>query len=202
MSVQETPAERTARHLRHCKRMAELGMALAEAAATRATQAFALPPRMAAVEPGALLPFPGAHPATLFTQLASVVRLAITLECRVAAGEVANQANDSQADPRRSKIRLAIRHATEGLANRAELREEADELLDTELALDPDGTTSLSDLLATICEELDFDLDYEEAEADLVSADLTASLVKQPSRAKQTGKANRPRRAKPTRQPH
>ncbi len=53
------------------------------------------------------------------------------------------------------------------------LREEADDLLETELALDPDGTTSLPDLLETICEDLGFELDYQQLAADLATPDPT-----------------------------
>ncbi len=177
--------------MHQCQRLAELGMMLAEAAAARAQMAFArLPPGREQEDEAA----PRApHPATLFTQLASVVRHAITLECRIAAGRGA-LAPQTQADPRRAKIRRAIRQATQGHFGRADLLEEADELLEAELALDPDGTTSLPDLLATICEDLGFELDYEKLEAELAAPD--------PTGAEDTGQPEWPHGAQPRRPPH
>ena len=168
-SCAESAAERTARHMRLCRRLADLAMQLAEAAAARAAEALDAPApdrHQDPADPDAQ-PLPGTHPATLFTRLAGVVRQAIALECRVVAGHAASMAPHTQADPRRAKIRLAIRHATEGRLNRAELRHQADTLLNTELALDPDGTASLPDLLATLCEDLNFRIDYDRLANDL-----------------------------------
>ncbi len=166
--IPETAAERTERHLFVCQRLTELGMKLAEAAAARAEMAFAqLPPGPEQQNDPAPRPPRGPHPATLFNQLASAVRQAIKLECRIVAGHAATLGAQTQADPRRAKIRLAIRHATAGRRDRAKTREDADAMLETELALDPDGTTPLPDLLGTMCEDLAFSLDYEKLATDL-----------------------------------
>ena len=162
----ETDAERTARHVAVCKRLAELGMMLTRAAAAQATQALANPPSEG--DPDA----PSLEAVTRFTRLAAGVRRAITLECRIAAGDTAF-APDTQADPRRAPIRLALRHATRASADRACLREEADEMLDEELAQDPDGFTPPEDILAAICEDLDIGMDWEHA------ADLSAQSAGQ-----------------------
>ena len=45
-------------------------------------------------------------------------------------------------------------------------------MLDEELALDPDGVSSLPDLLATICEDLGFKVDYEKLAVDLDAQDV------------------------------
>ncbi len=170
--IPETAAERTTRHMGQCQRLAELGMVLAEAAAARAQMAFAqLPPGPEQDTDQAPRPLRATHPATLFAQLSNVVRQAIRLECRIVAGHAATLGSHVQADPRRAKIRRAIRQATDGRPNRAKLREEADEMLETELALDPDGTTSLPDLLEAICEDLGFELDYEQLATELATAD-------------------------------
>ncbi len=171
--IHETAGERTARHLGQCQRLAELAMMLAEAAAARAQMAFAqLPPGPEQRnEPAPRLPR-APHPATLFAHLSSAVRQAIKLETRIVAGHAATLGAHTQADPRRAKIRRAIRQATHGRPDRAILREQADEMLETELALDPDGTTSLPDLLETICEDLGFKLDFDQLAADLATRDL------------------------------
>lgn len=166
----ETAAERKARHLRQCQDLTALGMVLARAAAARAEMAFAqLPsgPEQEAAEPNGTLV---SDPATIFNRMARVVRHAIMLEHSIAAGRSAAFVPD-QSDPRRAKMRLAIWQATEGRPDRAELREEADDMLDEELALDPDGTASLADLLDAICDDLDLDLD-EEVAANLATPDL------------------------------
>ncbi len=166
----ETAAERTERHLRQLRNMADLGELLAERAAARAEMAFAqLPPGPEQKGDASARPQRGPHPATLFAQLAGVVRQSIRLECRVVAGHAASMPRHTQADPRRAKIRRAIRQATTGRPDRAIRRQEADALLETELALDPDGTASLPDLLDTICEDVGFNLDYQQPSADLAA---------------------------------
>ncbi len=160
----ETTAERHARQQAQCRRLAELGMRLAELAAQRTEQVLAEQPP--ATEHPSEPPTPRApHPASLFAHLSSAVRQAIKLEERIVTGAIR-----AQADPRRATLRIAIREATQDRSGRRRLREEADELLETELALDPDGTTPLPDLLATICEDLGFELDYEKLASSLAAA--------------------------------
>ncbi len=169
----ETANERTERHLRQLRRMADLAEILAEAAAARAQMTLAeLPPgpEQAGQPPSRLQRPP--NPTKLFTQLANVLRQSINLECRIIAGRAAALPRHTQADPRRAKIRRAIRQATTGRPDRAVRRQEADALLETELALDPDGTNSLPDLLETICEDVGFELDYEQLAADLAAATI------------------------------
>ena len=111
-------------------------------------------------------------------QLSNAVRQAIRLECRIVAGHAATLA--TPADPRaanlrRARIRRAIRQATQGHSDRAKLCAEADDMLDVELALDPDGTIALPDLLETICDDLGFELDYEKLAADLAILQTTCT---------------------------
>ena len=164
----ETAAERTARHVAHCKRLAELGLMLARGAAKRAGQALAAPPS----EPGNEDAPADSDPVVLFTQLAGSVRRSIMLERRLVAGHAAAGAPLTQADPRRARIRLALCRAAGDRIDRDELCEEAEEMLDEELALDPDGASSLPDLLADICEDLGFEVDYEKLAADLGARDV------------------------------
>ena len=129
---------------------------LARTAAERAGQALA-EPASAQNEGDAA----AADQIELFTLLAGAVRRSIMLERRLVAGHAATTAPRNQADPRRDKAVLALRRATRGRIDASELCEEANEMLDEELAQDPDGTTPLPDLLATICEDLGFELDHE-----------------------------------------
>ncbi len=164
----ESANERTERHLRQLRRMADLAEILAEAAAARAQMALAeLPPgpEQAGQPPSRLQRAP--NPTKLFAQLASVLRQCINLERRIIAGHAAAMPKHTQADPRRAKIRRAIRQATTGRPDRAIRRQEADALLEAELALDPDGIASLPDLLETICQDVGFELNYDQLAADL-----------------------------------
>ncbi len=168
--IPETAAERTARHLGQCQRLAELAMMLAEAAAARAAIAFAQhPPGPEQADDPTARPPRAPHPASLFAHLSNAVRAAIRLETRIVAGHAATLSRHTQADPRRAKIRRAIRQATIGRVSRAEIHQDADRMLAAELALDPDGTASLPDLLAPLCEDLRLELDYEKLAADLAT---------------------------------
>ncbi len=169
-TIPETAAERTARHLGQCQRLAELAMMLAEAAAARAAMAFSRHPPgpEQAGDPSARPPH-APHPASLFTHLSNAVRAAIRLEARIVAGHAAASSRPTGADPRRARIRRAIRQATVGRFARAEIHRDADRMLAAELAMDPDGTTSLPDLLAPLCDDLRLELDYEKLAADLAT---------------------------------
>ena len=194
--IPETAAERTTRHLGQCQRLAELAMMLAEAAAARAAQAFAEHPPGPEQAAGPTSRPPRApHPATLFAHLSSAVRQVIKLETRIVAGHAATLSTHTQADPRRAKIRRAIRQATIGRFARVKIHEDADERLATELALDPDGTTSLPYLLAPLCEDLGLELDYEKLAADLATgpASTASPAIHQPEP---------PRSAQPPIPPH
>ena len=173
----ETAHERTERHLRQLRRLADLAEILAERAAARAEMAFAeLPPGPEQAGQPPARPSRAPHPAKLFAQLASVLRQSISLECRIVAHHEAAMPRHTQADPRRAKIRRAIRQATAGRPDRAIRCQEADDLLETELALDPDGTAPLPDLLDTICQDVGFELDYVQLAADLAAPPLPRPL--------------------------
>ncbi len=174
--IPETAAERATRHMGQCQRLAELGMALAEAAAARAQIALAEPPPAPQQNGPAPIPPRAPHPATLFAQLAHAVRQAIRLEGRIVAGHAATLAVNNQADPRRAKIRRAIRQAAIGHFGRVDLCRKADERLEAELALDPDGTTSLPDLLEPICHDFGIELDYEKLAADLAPTEPASAI--------------------------
>lgn len=83
-AVPETATERTTRHLGICRRLAELGMTLVEAAAEEARHALAPDPTQTPAQAAAAM---RAHinAATRFARLAGSVRQAIAMEQRILA---------------------------------------------------------------------------------------------------------------------
>ncbi len=131
--------DRVARQMRMCRDLAELGMALAQAAAKKALADFA-----ALAEPPAA---PGAAAETgpdytqLFIRLSSNVRQIMLLEARLDAGGAPPRPRAeparAPADPRRAIIRQALDFAIGNRSDRATLCRAAWDLLDQKLAADP-----------------------------------------------------------------
>jgi hypothetical protein len=179
----ESQVERTARHLRMCRELAELGMQLAQAAAQRALRDLQAEPPQAepsqvepsqAEAPPAPPPAPGTEPreprrttdpAILFTRLAGVVRQAVALEARLTAGPPSPSTPHAPAphappDPRRETLTRALDFITEKLPDRATLRREAAQRIDQELAQDPAAATHTEDILVNICDDLRITPDF------------------------------------------
>ena len=164
-------AERTARHLRMCQELAELGMELARAAAARALRDWATPATPAASpdENPAPEPTPQAaaaktlDPGLLFARLSRAVRQSIALEARIAADALVSHRHTHRSpnDPRREILRRALHQASAGHPDHAELRRDTDERLDHELAIDPGQHISVPELLATISEDLGIPITYD-----------------------------------------
>jgi len=168
-SQTQTAEQRTARHLRMCEEMAELGMDLARAAARQAAreaaalEAAAQHPQSGLPTPAQTRPHKTTDPATLFTRLCSAVRQAIALEAKLAnlpaPGRRSSLAAPPIDDPRRAILRQVFHHVTERNPNRQAIRRQTSERLDEELALDPEGNTHVGDLFTKICEDLAVEID-------------------------------------------
>jgi len=154
-----TQEDRTARQLRMCEEMAELGMNLARKAAQDAAARQSADP--AAGDRRSTLG-KTTDPATLFTRLCSAIRQAIALEARLAAGQKPNRKVTGPAlpaDSRRATLRQVFFHVTERNPNRVEIRRATSARLDEELAEDPDGKIHIGDLFTKICEDLAVEID-------------------------------------------
>jgi hypothetical protein len=157
-------------------------MQIARAAAAKALQDGTSPEP--ADQPGAdEAPSPGqaarppssphrADPALAFARLASVVRLTIALEARIAADGFAparspapthrrpgSPAENGPPDPRRPALERAVNDITQHHPRRTQLRRETLERLDLDLLADPDAETPVQSLFASVCEELGLDID-------------------------------------------
>jgi hypothetical protein len=142
----ESPAERKARQLATLRRLGELTMGLAEAAAAKAAQHLA--------EPGP--PEPDgkqADPVLAFTRLSRAVRQTIALEIRVASDDVAPH-RPPPPDPRRPLLRRALHRAAAADPGRPGLKREIDARIEHELLADPEGDAPLGEVFATICDGL------------------------------------------------
>jgi hypothetical protein len=131
--------DRVARQMRMCRDLAELGMALAQAAAKKALTDFA-----ALAEPGDKQAKPDGTTTDytqLFIRLSSNVRQIMLLEARLDAGVAPPRPRAeparAPADPRRAIIRQALDFAIGNRPDRATLCRAAWDLLDQKLAADP-----------------------------------------------------------------
>jgi len=161
----ETAEQRTARHMSMCAELASLGMDLARAAAARCRagdadpEALQPPTEASARRPAAGKP---TDPAIIFIRVTASVRDCIALEAKLAAGLAATTraaAGPRSADPRRPTLLDAFRHVTKNHPDRAALIRETTLLLDEQLAADPDQAIEVPELLWTICNELNIDID-------------------------------------------
>ena len=147
----EDPAERNARQLATLRRLGELTMGLAEAAAAKAAQHLA--------EPGP--PEPDgkqADPVLAFTRLSRAVRQTIALEIRVASDDRAPH-RPPPPDPRRPLLRRALHRAASADPARPGLKREIDARIEHELLADPEGDAQLGEVFATICDGLGLPFD-------------------------------------------
>jgi hypothetical protein len=131
--------DRVARQMRMCRDLAELGMALAQAAAKKALADFA-----ALAQPPAAPAAPvetGPDYTQLFIRLSSNVRQIMLLEARLDAGVAPPRARAEPArppaDPRRAIIRQALDFAIGNRQDRPALCRAAWDQLDQKLAADP-----------------------------------------------------------------
>jgi hypothetical protein len=124
--------DRVARQMRMCRDLAELGMALAQAAAKQALADFAAlaQPADKQAAPAA----PGPDYTQLFIRLSANVRQIMLLEARLDAGEAPPR---PPADPRRAIIRQALDFAIGNRQDRPALCRAAWDQLDQKLAADP-----------------------------------------------------------------
>ena len=129
--------ERAERHMRMCRRLAELSMDLAEAAAALARTDLAEQANPSPTPQAEAQPQPPRPDATArFLRLAGAVRHAIALEARIAAGITATRPpRTHRPDARRPIIRAAL---VEAAGPNETLRLLACERLNQELADDPD----------------------------------------------------------------
>ena len=175
--------ERTARHLAICRELAELAMELACAAArgTLRTWQAEDATEPAAGEEGAQTA-KAADPGLLFARLSTAVRQAITLEARIAAGPQAFNARTPRGpalrpppDERRATIRQVLHEATEHHPDRTAFRKEIAERIEEEIAADPDGEIHMGDMLDSICDDLDIEINWNKIH-DAVLEKLTAPI--------------------------
>jgi hypothetical protein len=134
----ETAEERTARHLAMCRRLADLGMQMAEAAAEQALAQ--------AENPDAPRP-KGPDPSVTYVRLCASVRQSIALEAKILAGPAKTRKTRKRYDPRRPILKRLFKEGTErhhdpaGAA--AALMDYAEEALDA----DPDAKRELCEFV-------------------------------------------------------
>jgi len=145
--------------MRMCQELAELGMQLARAIAAKALQDLA-PPEPAQPEP-APSPKPAADPALAFARITRAVRQCIALEAHLMAGSPQGRPKPQRPapDPRRAPLQNIFETVLRTNPNRAELKRETNERLETQLATDPDGNISIPDIFYTIVNDLGIELD-------------------------------------------
>jgi hypothetical protein len=145
--------------MRMCQELAELGMQLARAIAAKALQDLA-PPEPAQPEP-AQPQKPAADPALAFARITRAVRQCIALEAHLMAGSPQGRPKPQRPppDPRRATLQNIFETVLRTNPNRAELKRETNERLETQLATDPDGNISIPDIFYTIVNDLGIELD-------------------------------------------
>jgi len=153
----ETQEERTARHLRMCRRLAELGMQLAEATAEKAARDMA--------EEDEVLETPkarpkGPDPALSFARYCTTVRQCIALEARIIAGP--KQSGRSRKPPYDVRRNLLKRVFTEGTEKHRDAKEARDILIEAgeeALAADPEGKKQIYDIVWETCAKTGITID-------------------------------------------
>jgi len=150
----EAAEERTQRHLDMCRRLAEMAMDLATAAAERAMQDLSEaeePPETQPKRPAARK----TDPALTFVRLSGVVRQAITLEARIAQGPPtqARRGREKKFDPRRATLKRLVHETIERNPDRNDLRKGAERAIEDHLADDCYDDTPMPDLFQIICKE-------------------------------------------------
>jgi hypothetical protein len=157
--------------LEQLRRLAELGMELAESAARLAKRNMAEPPPdpepVTAEEAGTehlyypcptdLPPTPPRNPEALFNQFARTVQNCINLQNRLIAEHA--KAARPIADPRRVTLRRVLRpliHTVPADSSHPArpTHYTIDQAVDRELKSDPDRATPLSEILTLVCEEI------------------------------------------------
>jgi hypothetical protein len=184
----ESAEERTARHLRVCAELVDLGMDLARRAAARARTGLTDPEeQLAAPDPATLAPADApsepapvatlrraagtclrapacnaVDPALLFIRLAAAVRACVALEARLAGDHQTTPraaAPSRHADPRRACLLDGFRLVTKNHPDRIDLLRETTTRLDEELAADLDQKAEISELFFTICDAVGIEID-------------------------------------------
>jgi len=134
----ETAEQRTARQLAMCRRLADLGMQMAEAAAEQA---------LAEAENPDAPKRKGPDPALTYIRLCASVRQSIALEAKILAGPAKSRKTQKRYDPRRPILKRLFKEGTErhhdpaGAA--AALMDHAEEALDA----DPDAKRELCEFV-------------------------------------------------------
>ncbi len=124
----ETPQERTGRQLRMCRRLAELGMQLAQAAAEQSM-------------------------ALNYVRLCTSVRQSVELEASIAAGPKKSRALRPY-DPRRAPLRRIFTEGTERHHDRDEARRALIQAGEQALAEDPQGERKIFDIVWQVCRDI------------------------------------------------
>lgn len=169
-----TPAELAdiqARHLAELCELQSLGMGIARGAAAAAARQFETPAPQPA-SPSAPEPARGCPDAALaFSRAARIVHQSITLETRVAHGDLLRgraTLPPPLADRRRVLIRNALHRAVQDEPDRAQRRRQIDEHVDHELRADPAQELPSKDILETVAEGLQIPLDPAKLADELI----------------------------------
>ncbi len=205
----EVEEERRARHLRMARELAELGMALARAAATQALLEWRAPPGGAseppapdstpadtAAETQAAEPAAVARPrpdhALAFARLSRAVRQTIALEARIAAGDIASprrhrhpgSLGEHPADRRPFPLEgRLIDQASDADLNRAlslGLLRDIAERLDDDPEIEPEDIAAIADTLRRACNDLGIGLDPRQEPDGWLDAGQPTSLSPNP----------------------
>lgn len=169
------PAERKARRLAVLCRLSELGMTLAEAAASKAAQDLTETDTPNSPEQPAKR---RTDYVLVFTRLANVVRQAIALEDRIDRAAPSPPGRASRPPPppdrRRPMLRDALHKAAAAEPDRAArtaLCRHIDERIEAELLADPAHAVHVSDILIAICEDLNLHPDVSKLPDELIGMD-------------------------------
>jgi len=142
----ETQQQRTARHLAMCRRLAELGMHLAEATAEQA--------RAPGADDAAHKPRrKGPDPALSCARFCASVRQSVALEARIAAGPAKRRAARPY-DARRTPLRRIFTEGTERHHDRNEARRVLIAAGEQALDADPQGERRIFDIVWQVCKDI------------------------------------------------
>jgi hypothetical protein len=139
--------------------MIDIGMELIRLTAARAREESEA--GTAAAEPAAARkPAKTSDPILAFTRLATVVRMTMVVENRIAAGPLpaGRQRRRPPPDPRRDLLRAAFEEGTERHPERKRLLRESLERVEEELAADPQAERTANEIVGIICQDLGFAL--------------------------------------------